>query len=168
MPRRVGVERIEFYAELTRRCDLGTCPVELRLRAGEYDGPADRDVSIDALGGGHPHHLCHRLAHRGVLRGGRIVSVLARQRRGTHREQCRAPAPVAPGCAEAGVLLLDNCHVQRRVSAEQVVRRPQSGEAGTDDDDVRARVAGRPSPARSGPARPQCAQPSTSVRLTDG
>ena len=117
--------------------DLGCRAPQLHRRAGEHDGAAlarsrqsiprpprprrPRPPSTASRGTG------RRAASR--LRGGRHLL-----QRG--REQRRAPAAVAPAGAEAGGLGLEHDHPQRRISAQQVVRRPQSGVAGPDDRDV--------------------------------
>jgi hypothetical protein len=53
-----------------------------------------------------------------------------------------APAAVAAGGAEAGDLALQHSHAKVWVGLLEVVRGPQSGESGADDDDVHVGGAG--------------------------
>jgi len=100
-------------------------------------------LCIDAFELDHPEHLVDRVAHRAVLRlRGRATRAWKRgelRRRG--REEGGAPAPVAPRRSESCRLGLQDDDPQGRVGHQQVVGRPETGEPGSDDGDVRIAVA---------------------------
>ena len=142
--RRRGVEERQVVgvpAPVPRLVDLGPGARELGGAAGQPDRPALGDVGVDALGRGDPGDLVDGGAHRGVL-GERGLPAAERREGGQLRgEQRRAPAPVAPGGAEAGHLGLEHGHGQRRVRLGQVVGGPEPGVAGSDDGHVDVEVA---------------------------
>ena len=171
--RRRGVEERQVVLVTTPvPCLLDLCPGagELGRAAGQPDRPALGDVGVDALRPGDPGDLVDGRPHRLVL-GERSVPATAEGREGgqLRGEQCRAPAPVAPGGAEPGHLGLEHGHGQRRVRLGQVVGGPEPGVAGSDDGHVdvevtregrsrRPVVAGAVVPVREVGVRRLCAQ----------
>ena len=95
---------------------------------------------------GGPQHLVDAAAHRGVLGEGAGPAGALRHGRERGGEQRRAPAAVAAARAEPGRLGLDDGDPQGRLGAGEVQRRPQAGEAGTDDRHVGLAVAGQRGP----------------------
>ena len=95
--------------------------------------PASADGAADLVDG-----RDHRAAHRECG----VAAVLPLEGCGRPREQRAAPAAVAPRCAEAGDLLLEHDDLERGIALLQVPRRPQAGQAASDDRDVGIRVAG--------------------------
>ena len=141
-PSLVPEQEGEAEAVVVRLDDLVAGATELQLGAGEHDRAALDEVTVDALGGGRPADLVDRSDHRPVHRDRRSPTVPPGERADRLGEQRRAPAAVAAGRAESGDLFLQHRDPQRRIGRGEVIRGPQSGEAGADDRHVDVDVAG--------------------------
>ncbi|MET3960670.1 hypothetical protein ABIE44_000604 [Marmoricola sp. OAE513] len=156
-----GIEQSQVVlVQAARACfgHLGTRSFELRSAARQGDGPTALEPGVDALAVADPTDLADGVAHRAVqpkcIRRARGGDELGPRR----REQRAAPTTVAPRRSESDVLSLEHDDPQGRISAAEVVRRPQAGEPGTDDHDVVRRGARQRAPLRqrfAGGVRPQ-------------
>ena len=137
----VGVEQVRLVAPARRRRPTSAATRSScgRLRASVTVPPNANPQSICSAAATPP-DLDDGVPHGGAHRRGGVVPVPAGQLVAGDGQERRAPAAVAPARAEPGDLGLDHEHVERRVGLEQVVRGPQPGQPGADDDDVRLRV----------------------------
>ena len=143
-----GVEQADLLAEapVMPPADLGPGAIPLRTVAGERYVAAVGEAAVDLLLTYDPAHLLHGAVHR-ALETARSLGVRTR-RHLAHggRVDRRAPAPVAAGSAEPGRLAFQHDHPYGRIGALEVVRGPQPGEPGPDDDHV-----GGSRPGKRGP-----------------
>src|SRR5580658_3173697 len=150
------MERIRIKdTEISRGQTPGPIGLQASLQAGEL-GRAYRDaeaatldeVRVDVLRAAERPDLVHRLLelalqveHPGLTaRAAGVALAGAGQGRGD-------PAAVAAGRAEPGERGLQHDHAQVRVGLLQVPGRPQAGETGADDADVRLGRPGQRVPA---------------------
>ncbi len=116
-------------------------PAQLWLVRREVDGTALGESAVDPLALYDGADLVDGVMHfPGPSRPPRPVggAFEGGQRRGLVAD---APAAVAARCSEAGDLPLDHHHAEVRVGAQQVVGRPQPGEARADDGHVGVGIA---------------------------
>jgi hypothetical protein len=116
-------------------------PLQLHVRPSQNHGSAPGEVTPDVLGADHPFHLVHGGLH-GPSHGrpgpgaAQVVEAIGR----TGKEG-GAPAPVASGRTETDDVPLDDADAQGGVGLDQVVGRPQTGQAPTHDGHVEVGVA---------------------------
>jgi hypothetical protein len=127
-------------AELPQPGRLRVEPTLLCRVGGDAKVPRFDQVGFDPLPGDHVDDLVHGSEH-GALHPHRLGMAMAGsvavQVSGRRAHQ---PAPVASGSAEAGELPLDHQHAQVGTSDCEVVGRPETREAATDDGHVRLAV----------------------------
>ena len=124
-----------------------------RLRARLIVPPLAKSASMPSARGD-AGDLVDGLAHGPVLcqRSLAVGAGQRGQRRQRRGEERRAPPAVATGGAEAGHLGLQHHDPQGRIGLGEIVRRPQSGEACSDDGHVRVGVPRQRIPGRPGVA----------------
>ena len=108
----------------------------LVLTARQAQRAAAGPLRVDSFGGDHPLDLVDRVDHRAGDRARGLRAESLAQQADRDREAGIAPPAVAPGCAEAGDLPLDDRDPQRWLAAQEVVGRPEPGVPGAHDRDV--------------------------------
>jgi len=92
-----------------------------------------QEMSVDRLAGVDPTHLVHRVIHRQLHCPRQLTTEPFLQHGRRQREAGRTPASIAPRCSKAGDLALDDRNLKRGPALEQIVGRPESGVAGSQD-----------------------------------
>lgn len=110
-----------------------TCARQLGLVARERDESVTCIVTFDVFGGDNSADLGNGVVHRALQTQRRLVIVHLGDVGKRDREDRRRPSTVAPRCAEARVFAFQHNYFERQIRLEQVVGRPQAGEARTDD-----------------------------------
>ena len=108
----------------------------LVFTARQTQRAAARPLRVDSFSGDHPLDLVDRVDHRAEDRARGLRPEPLAQQADRDREAGIAPPAVATGCTEAGDLSLDDRDPQRRIAAQQVVGRPETGVPGAHDRDV--------------------------------
>jgi hypothetical protein len=93
-------------------------------------------VDIHALGRRHASDFVDGIEDGVVDLARGLAAVQLRQAGERDVEAWSTPPAVAPGCAEAGDVALEQNHAQRPVGAQKVVSRPQARVAGAEDGDI--------------------------------
>ena len=133
-----GVEKLvpigesECLERLVGALDAGALVLTARQAQRAAAGP----LRVDLFIGDHPLDLVDRVDHRAVDRARGLRAVSLAQQTDRDREAGIAPATVAPGCAEAGDVPLDDRDPQRWITAQEIVGRPETGVPSAHDRDV--------------------------------